>query len=201
MAVMQGYKIEPQEEGRGDNKHEVLIKQTTKGVATDKMGKKTGMFPLKAASGNTLPCLKVKLSHPERPDHRFEVRWSNYYEQKGANPGKFKLVHVETKKPVLLYVTDSGNGRKRFHKGNPQIDYVGMAVQFGSTYDKATGWEFGENQPFNEESSELWEHETIDQAFLSLAERFGEELAHTVMVLFLTHSLFGEFAVAIRAAA
>ena len=149
---MQGYKIVEQKDGKGDAAEMVLIKAVKKGVTTDSAGKIKGMFPLKSVSGGQLPCLKVVLSNGD-DDHRLEVRWSNYYEQNGTNPGKFKLVFVKAKQPIFHYQHDSGNGRKVINRrtNQPCIDFVRMATEYGSEpimsdgkYPKIIGWNFGE---------------------------------------------------------
>ena len=222
--MMNGYAIDEQTEGRGENAKTVFIKAITKCPATDKTGKMTGLFPLKSAAStlnpetgkwerNTLPCLKVKLSNPLFSDHRFEVRWSNYYEQISTTPGKFKLVRVDLNEPVFLYDTDAGNGRKIINRktGKPQVDYVAMAMQFGSEpiwsdekYPKLIGWSWGEKQSFKEESFEMWETETFDEAESKLTERFGDDLANEILLLFVGHEEFSRFlpaAVAVAVAA
>jgi len=196
------YNIDEQKDGRGEDAEMVLIKQVKRGVATDKStGKIGGMFPLKSVNGNQLPCLKVKLSSPEFPGSRFEVRWSNYYEQFGNSPGKFKLVRVDIGQPLFLWEHDI-NGRKIVNKrtGKNQIDFVGMAMRFGSEpiwsdekYPKVLGWEFGQSQPFSETTVDMFECESFDHAETLLTDRFGESLTTEILMLFVTQELFCEF--------
>lgn len=199
--MMQGYYIDEQKDGRGEDAEMVLIKEVKKGVSTDSAGKISGMFPLKSVSGKQLPCLKVVVSNGD-DDHRFEVRWSNYYEQRGTNPGKFKLVFVKAKQPIFHYQHDSGNNRKIIDKrtGKPCIDFVRMATEYGSEpimsdgkYPKVIGWNFGEKQAYTNETEEMWEAETLDGAEANLTVRFGESLAADIMCLFVDHDLFHSF--------
>lgn len=196
--MLSGYEIELQEV-----KDElVAIKAVNKCVSTDKLGNKTGMFPLKSAEGNVLPCLKVKVSHPDHPDHRFEIRWSNYYEDVSGEPGKFKLVRVDYGQPVFLYQTDH-NGRKRNcpKTGKPLIDYVEMAKQFGSEPDGEyrgkrfiqTGWNWGSKQKFIETVLDMDESSNIDGITAILNKRFGEDLTLEILELFINEDLFTQF--------
>ena len=198
--MMQGYYIEEQKDGKGDNAQMVLIKQVKKGVSTDGAGKISGMFPLKSISGKQLPCLKVVVANGAG-DHRFEVRWSNYYEQKGLNPGKFKLVHVANEQPVILYQLNDNN-RKVIDRrtGKPMIDFVEMSKKFGSEpimsddkYPRVTGWEFGERQAYTQETADVWESGMFEVAHSQLVERFGKELADDIMLQFVENDLFASF--------
>jgi len=199
--MMNGYYIEEQKDGRGEDAEMVLIKEVKKGVSTDKAtGKIAGMFPLKSVSGKQLPCLKVIVSNGD-DDHKFEVRWSNYYEQRGTNPGKFKLVFVKKEQPIILYQHDTNN-RKVIDRrtGKPMIDYVEMAVKYGSEpiwsdakYPKVIGWNYGERQAYESQTEEMWEEESLDGAEASLTKRFGESLAADIMCLFVDHALFHSF--------
>lgn len=189
--MMQGYEIEMQEQGE----ELVACKQIKMGVSTDKQtGQKKGMFPLKSINGDPLPCLKVRLSNGDA-DHRFELRWSNYYETMGSEcPGKFKLVRVDLTKPLMLYVTDQGNGRKLMHKNRPVIDHVAMAMRFGSHYDHETlSWTWGDNQPFEQGTEEMWESSNLDTVIAEMTSRFGEELAEEAILAVCNHALFQEF--------
>lgn len=199
--MLQGYFIDEQKDGRGEDAEMVLIKQVKKGVSTDAKGKIAGMFPLKSVSGKQLPCLKVVVSNGS-PDHRFEVRWSNYYEQRGDNPGKFKLVRIDNEQPLFFYQLDHGSNRKMIDRrtGKPMIDFVRMATEYGSEpimsegkYPKVIGWNFGEKQAYVSEPTEFWETESLDDADAKLAERFGESLATEIMELFVSHELYHEF--------
>ena len=170
--MLTGYSIEPQQQ----KDEEVLIKEIGMGVNIDKTtGQKAGMFPLKSAKGNPLPCLKVKISDGST-DHRFEIRWSNYYEEMDENvPGKFTLVRVDLGKPLFLYVTNHDTNRKVMHKGNPCIDYVEVAKRWGSHYTPESGWVYGENHPRTEETMLIAESQCIE--FLNVViEMFGEDL-------------------------
>lgn len=196
------YSVELQE-----TKDEVVpIKVVTKGVGEDKSGNKS-CFPLKNVKGKPLPCLKVKISNGDT-DHRFEVRWSNYYDEFSDNPGKFKLVKINVGQPKLLYVTDGDTGRKLMRNGNPVIDYMAMLTQYGTEAVGEyrgnrfirTGWEFGKNQPFEETVTELAETQLVDGITEILTEQFGEELAVEVTTLFVEHPLFFQFFTAAVAA-
>lgn len=198
--MMHGYFIEEQKDGKGDKAEMVLIKQVKRGINTDDAGKINGMFPLKSVSGKQLPCLKVVVSNG-MGDHRFEVRWSNYYEQKSLNPGKFKLVHVSNEQPVILYQLDQNN-RKVIDRrtGKPMIDFVEMSKKFGSEpifsedkYPKLMGWNFGERQAYTNETSDVWESGMFEMAHKQLVERFGKELADDIMLQFMEHELFASF--------
>jgi hypothetical protein len=149
----------------------------------------------------TLPCLKVVLSNGDE-DFHLEVRWSNYYGQKGLNPGKFKLVFVKDKQPNFIYQHDHGNGRKMIDKrtGKPMIDFVEMATRFGSEpimsegkYPKVIGWNFGEKQTYTRESEDMWECETFSETQTRLIERFGMSLATDILLLFVEHEVFSSW--------
>lgn len=199
--MMQGYFIEEQKDGRGEDAEMVLIKQIKKGVSTDTNGKISGMFPLKSVSGKQLPCLKVVVSNGST-DHRFEIRWSNYYEQKSEDPGKFKLVRIDNEQPIIFYQEDCETKRKinDSRTGKPMVDYVRMAQEFGTEavfsegkFPKFVRWEFGPKQGYVSKTTEMWETETMDRAEELLTKQFGEELATEAMELFVTHELFNEF--------
>ena len=78
--------------------------------------------------------LKVVIGNGDT-DHRFELRWSNHAEINDNEPGKFKIVRVDLGKPHILYVTDLLSGRKMMNPktGKPVIDFVAMAVMYGTT--------------------------------------------------------------------
>ena len=191
---MLGYAIELQKDGRGEDAEMVRIKTVAKAVTTDKKtGKPNGMFPLKAHDGKTaLPCLKVKVGNGDESLH-FAVMWSNYYLGHDLNcPGKFKVVKIETGKPLMLYVTDLMHGRKLKHKMNDQIDYVGMALKFGSTYENGV-WNWGEDQAFEEKRTDICDSETVDGTLAMLANLFGDELAIEILSEFASHDLLQEY--------
>jgi hypothetical protein len=209
--MMKGYSIVEQTEGKGEEAEVVLIKQVKRGASTDKAGKVSGFFPLLAGfyekndDGKMvraqLPCLKVILSNGD-DDHHFEVRWSNYYGQSGLNPGKFKLVYVATKRPLFFYEHDISNNRKLVDKrtGNPIIDFVKMATEYGSEpimsegrWPKVIGWNFGDKQAFVKETDDMWECETFDETERKLTERFGKELANEILMLFVEHEVFNKW--------
>jgi hypothetical protein len=185
-----------------DGKEVVMIKAITKCLTNDK-----SFFRLKSAvtnretgKRNDLPCLRVVLTNGST-DHRFEVRWSNYYEQNGMDSGKFKLVRVDTGKPVFLLMKDINN-RTVVDKrtGKPVIDFTAMAMRFGSepvwsddTRPVILGWEFGKNQPFEEHQELMFECETLDKTYDKLCRRFGSELSNEILELFITHKVFAEF--------
>ena len=193
------YHIVEQSEGRGDNKKAVLIKVVTRGVTTEN-GKVSGMFPLKSAKGNPLPCLKVVLEDPAQSDHHFEVRWSNYHEQVSDSPGKFRLVRIDHHNPDILYQTE--NGRKVLDPiyRSPLVDYIEMAKRYGTeaTWSddkkpKFLGWVWGQKQVFLDAPIDMAETELLDMAEHILTERFGDELANAVLTLFVEHPLFHKF--------
>ena len=193
------YHIVEQSEGRGDNKKAVLIKVVTRGVTTEN-GKVSGMFPLKSAKGNPLPCLKVVLEDPAQSDHHFEVRWSNYHEQVSDSPGKFRLVRIDHHNPEIIYQTE--NGRKILDPiyRSPLIDYIEMAKRYGTeaTWSddkkpKFLGWVWGQKQVFLDAPIDMAETELLDMAEHILTERFGDELANAVLTLFVEHPLFHKF--------
>ncbi len=194
-----GYSIEPQKEGIGENAKTVLCKKIGMVIGKDgKSGAKT-MFPLKSAvynkatgKYNPLPCLRVKLTNGAE-DHYFNVMWSNYNETKGPEGGgKFKLVAVELGKPMMLFVKDLMHGRAMMHRMNKQIDYVGMSIEYGSTFELGE-WTWGPNQPFEEKRSDVWESANLESAVLQLSDDFGDAVACEVMEQIIAHSEYQRF--------
>ena len=194
--MLRGYEVLPQME-KGE---EVFVKRIKVVPTTDKLGNKIGMAPLKSAKGKTLPMLKVVIGNGDT-DHRFELRWSNHAEINDNEPGKFKIVRVDLGKPHILYVTDLLSGRKMMNPktGKPVIDFVAMAVMYGTTQAVDGSRNFGPTQTFEQGDELFGEFEHLRTAFHKLSEMFGEDVARQALRLIKSHELYAVYTAAVAA--
>ena len=127
------------------------------------------------------PLLTMHILGPRDTDsdtnyNHFVFSWSNYGSQTGPNPGKFKLQRIEFEKPIR-YVK---NLKDKF--GRQVVDVL---------------WHRQNDHKLKPERTEKWgkppEAETIVAAKKILAERFGENFANQVIMLFMSDPLFNSF--------
>lgn len=198
--MLKGYTVQPQQQGE----EEVFVKRIKIRPNVNKLGVKTGMSPIK------FPMLKVVIGNGAE-DHRFELRWSNFTQVKDADgkmvhesrfePGKFKIVRVDFNRPHLLYVEDVMTNRKMKHPktGKLVIDYIAMAVMFGTTQEADGKWTFGPLQTFEQMVELFGEFEHVRTAFHKLTEMFGEDVARVAIRLITSHELFQTYHLAAAA--
>lgn len=158
------------------------------------------------------PCLSVHVLRPnDNHDTEYDcITWSNYHErgcadephdkggpQQTPNPGTFRIKRVQHV-PEMIVIKDSGNGRKMsyskaaFPSGKPMYDYCAMAMQWGTSYDMTSGWDFGPNHPMERTDEELAVCEGVDSIERELEQRFGD-FGETILELFVTHELFRKY--------